>query len=337
LGGKKMGGKLIRFDWAMKKILRDKENFVILEGFLSELLKDDIKIIEILESESNKEREENKLNRLYKLNLVTCTETRQYLQRFKEKLTQEMYRNVTSNYIDILAKDKKESYIIFEIQVTKELDYLSRILFGVSKVISERLNQGLTYKNVKKVYSINIVYFDLGHGEDYVYKGNTIFYGLHKKDQLKLNEQQKKVYNYEKVEEIFPEYYILKVEQFDDETKDGLDEWIYFLKNEKVKDGSKAKGLKEAMDKLNVLSMDETEKRKYDRYLDEIHYEASMVESSYGIGKIEGKIEGIKEGIEKGIKEGKIKIAENMKSLGMDIEIIMKATELSREEIEGIR
>jgi hypothetical protein len=52
--------KLISFDWAMKKLLRSKANFEILEGFLNELLKDNIKILEILESESNKEDRKDK-------------------------------------------------------------------------------------------------------------------------------------------------------------------------------------------------------------------------------------------------------------------------------------
>ena len=47
--------QLVRFDWAMKRLLRQKDNFVILEGFLSELLGEDILIRNILESESNKE------------------------------------------------------------------------------------------------------------------------------------------------------------------------------------------------------------------------------------------------------------------------------------------
>jgi len=59
-----MPRKLISFDWAIKRILRSKANFEILEGFLSELLKEDIKIIEILESESNQEQKDDKFNRL---------------------------------------------------------------------------------------------------------------------------------------------------------------------------------------------------------------------------------------------------------------------------------
>ena len=59
-----MQRKLISFDWAIKRILRSKANFDILEGFLSELLFEDITILEILESESNQEQRDDKFNRL---------------------------------------------------------------------------------------------------------------------------------------------------------------------------------------------------------------------------------------------------------------------------------
>ena len=59
-----MAKKHIRFDWAAKKILRDKKNFGILEGFLSELLKEEIQIEGLLESESNQEEEDDKFNRV---------------------------------------------------------------------------------------------------------------------------------------------------------------------------------------------------------------------------------------------------------------------------------
>lgn len=54
--------KHIRFDYAIKRLLRQKDNFSILEGFLSELLYEDIKIQEILESESNQIDAEDKYN-----------------------------------------------------------------------------------------------------------------------------------------------------------------------------------------------------------------------------------------------------------------------------------
>jgi len=222
--------KLIRFDWAIKNILRSKSNFVILEGFLSELLRETIKINKLLESEANQETETDKFNR-----------------------------------VDLLVENSKGELIIIEVQNTSELDYLHRLLYGSSKAISENMNLGEPYSNIKKVISVSIVYFDLGHGDDYVYKGRTTFEGIHKKDKLELSTEQKKLFGDIQVEKIFPEYYLLKVNKFDKKTKDTLDEWIYFLKYEEIKDNFKAKGLKEAKEKLDVLKLPKKDQQKYQK------------------------------------------------------------------------
>jgi hypothetical protein len=173
-----MTKKLIRFDWAIKRLLRNKANFVVLEGFLSELLFDDIKIEKILESEGNQESEEDKYNR-----------------------------------VDILTQNSKNELVIIEIQNTYEIDYFQRMAYGASKAISENLNIGQSYSEVKKVISINIVYFDLGQGKDYIYKGTTNFEGLHEKDILELSHKQKETFAKKRVSDIFPEYYLIKVNQ----------------------------------------------------------------------------------------------------------------------------
>jgi len=56
-----MAKNLVRFDWAMKRLLRNKANFGVLEGFLSELLREDIQIDQILESEGNQDEENAKI------------------------------------------------------------------------------------------------------------------------------------------------------------------------------------------------------------------------------------------------------------------------------------
>ena len=128
------GRTYISFDWATKKMLRQKANFDILEGFLSELRDRAITILEILESEGNKETEDDKYNR-----------------------------------VDLLCKESNGEIIIIEVQFYLELDYFHRILYGISKVITEHLHEKQPYINVKKVISINILYFDLGEGHDYIY------------------------------------------------------------------------------------------------------------------------------------------------------------------------
>jgi predicted transposase/invertase (TIGR01784 family) len=285
-----MSKKLIRFDWAIKRLLRNKANFVVLEGFLSELLFDDIKIQQILESESNQETDDSKFNR-----------------------------------VDILTQNSKNELIIIEIQSTYEIDYFHRMAFGVSKSMSENLKLGQQYAEIKKIISINIVYFDLGQGEDYIYKGTTDFRGLHQKDLLQLSDKQKITFLKEKVSDIFPEYYLLKVNQFNDIAKDTLDEWIYFLKNSEVKDNFKAKGLKEANDVLDIMRLPEEENYGYNRYLDSLHLKAS--EAFTLKTEAEFKIR----------EEERNEITKNLIIEGFDNQFIQKMTKLTIEEIEKLR
>jgi predicted transposase/invertase (TIGR01784 family) len=281
-----MSKKLIQFDWAIKRLLRNKANFGVLEGFLSELLYDNIKIKQILESETNQETEDDKFNR-----------------------------------VDILTQNSKNELIIIEIQSTYEIDYFHRMAYGVSKSIAENLNLGQKYSEIKKVISVNIVYFDLGQGQDYIYKGKTDFKGIHQNDLLSLSPKQKQTFVKEQVSDIFPEYYLLKVNQFDDDTKDTLDEWIYFLKNSEVKDTFKAKGLKEAGEVLDIMRLPTNDQYGYNRYLDSLHLKASELFSLQTEA------------------EYKLKDSIAIKSIlkGLDNDTISEITELSIERIQELR
>jgi predicted transposase/invertase (TIGR01784 family) len=283
-----MSKKLIRFDWAIKRLLRNKANFVVLEGFLSELLFDDIKIQRILESESNQLSEDDKYNR-----------------------------------VDILTLNSRNELIIIEIQNTYEIDYFHRMIYGAAKALTENLNIGEPYSDVKKIISVNIVYFDLGQGQDYIYKGTTTFQGLRQKDTLQLSGRQKRTFNSIQVADIFPEYYIIKVNQFDDVAKDKLDEWIYFLKNSEVKDEFQAKGLAEAKEVLDIMRLDKEAQYGYNRYLDYLHLKASEALSL----KIEA---------EERIWQEKMNLAKLMLAEGEPVDKIIKYTGLTLEQLEQI-
>ncbi len=293
-----MTRQLIAFDWAMKKILRAKANFGILEGFLSELLFEDIRIQKILESESNQDTQDDKYNK-----------------------------------VDLLVENSKGDLIIIEVQNNREWDFISRLLYATSKVITENMSKGHGYIEVKKVICVSIVYFDLGQGEDYIYKGASSFVGMHTKDQLHLNEGEQKVYSYQTVQEIFPEYYIIKVNRFDETAKTSLDEWIQFLKTETIPENTQAKGLKEAKEALDVLKLDEESRRGYERYLENLRYEASTL----GLERKLGKIEGREEGIAKGRKKEKVDTAQKMLDEGFDIPTISKLTGIPHSDIEALR
>ena len=247
---------LVRFDWAVKRLLRNKANYGILEGLLSELLLDDIKIEAILESESNQNTGDNKYNR-----------------------------------VDLLVKDTKGELIIIEVQSSRVQDFLMRMLFGTAKLITDNMDIGMGYNKIKKIISLNIVYFDLGHGEDYIYHGTTSFVGMHKHDVLQLSAREQNVYKQQQIEKLYPEYYIIKVNQFDGLAKNGLDEWIYFFKNEEIKADFKAKGLGEAKKKLNILNFNKKELAEYESFIKDWHYENSLVVSNYESGRADERKE----------------------------------------------
>ena len=197
--------------------------------------------------------------------------------------------------------------------------------YGASKALTENLDLGQPYSEIKKVISINIVYFDLGQGKDYVYKGTTSFEGLHEKDILQLSRKQQDTFNKHNPSDVFPEYYIIKVNQFDGLAKDTLDEWIYFLKNSEVKDEFKAKGLQEAKDVLDIMRLDKESQYGYNRYLDYLHLKASEALSL----RLEAE--------EKVKKDKAVEIAKNLILLGLDNETIEKGTGLTIEQIVQLR
>ncbi len=290
--------QLVRFDWFIKNLLRHKVDFEILEGFLCELLKDEIKILkvlEIIESEGNKKNQLDRFNR-----------------------------------VDVLVKTSSGERIIIEVQNTKELDYLQRILYGTSKVVTENIIEGQAYKEIKRVISISVVYFELGQGTDYVYRGSLDFIGIHDNDKLQLSQEQIEFFDNKitKVDEIFPRYFLIRAQDFKGEINDALDEWVYFFKNAKVQGKVKAKGLDKAKKRLDVACLSETERKAYDKYLESLHDEASY--------KSQLDFEANKKAQE--IVEEKMEdVARSLITKGLDDDFIQETTKLSIEKIQEIK
>ena len=299
------GKNYIRFDWAIKRLLRNKADFGAVNGLLSCLFEKQIFITNVLESEGNQKDEDDKFNR-----------------------------------VDVLVEDENGEKIIIEIQNNYQVDYYHRMLYGVSKVVCDYLEKGDHYDKIKKIYSISIVYFELGHGSDYVYFGNTEFTGKHTKDTLELTPTQQTRYNRVKVGDIFPGYCLLRVESFNRIAATPLDEWIYYLKTTKIPDSFTAQGLDEIRKKQKIEDLPKDEQKAYYHHLDQKSYEEGVIEHNRSEAKIEGIAEGMEigktEGIEIGKAEGKIEIAKKLKTLGIPLDQISIATELSIEEIKKI-
>ena len=291
----------ISFDWALKHLLREKANHDVLEGFLSVILKKNIKIHRLLESEGNKEDPDSKTNR-----------------------------------VDLLAEDEKGDLLLIEVQGEPEQSYFQRMLFGASKLVTEYIESGENYEHVKRVYSINIVYFDLGQGEDCVYEGRTEFHGMTKGDLLELSPFQKQKFKADTISDLYPRYVILKVNDFNRWSRDSLDQWLYFLANTDIPEDADAPGLKEAREKLDLMRMGRDERIIYDRYLMDRAILRNTVDGARDEGKYEGFKEGIEQGMEKGRSDEKAETARRMKADGMSSEVIAKYTGLDLEVIDRI-
>ncbi len=281
--------KFVMFDWAAKRMLRDKANFGVLEGLLTVLFGEKITIDQILESEGNQNSRDDKFNR-----------------------------------VDIKAINSKGEIIIVEIQLTRELYYLERILYGTSKAITEHITLGRKYDSVKKVYSISILYFDLGKGSDYLYHGKTSFVGVHTGDLLRVNTKEEGVISMKAPENVFPEYFIIRVNEFNKIATTPLEEWIEYLKTGVIRENTTAPGLDEARKKLQYLNMTKEERMEYDSHIDAIMTQNDVLDTAKDEGRVAGRV------------EEKYKIAQNLKNLGAPIDMIVKSTGLSEDEISRL-
>ena len=272
----------IRFDWAMKHMLRDKANFGILEGLVSVLLGEEVKIDEILESEGNQESERDKFNR-----------------------------------VDIKARNSKGHIILVEVQLTRQLYYLERILYGVCKTITEHISIGDKYDQIKKVYSISILYCDYGRGGDYVYHGETRFKGIHTGNDLLVSTKEEGVIVQHLPREVFPEYYLVRVNHYNKIPESPLDEWMTYLKTGKIKEDTRVPGLQEVKKKLQYLSMTPQERSEYDAHMDSIMVQNDVLDTAR-------------------IEERQL-IAQNLISMGMTDEVISTATGLPADKVRTLR
>lgn len=276
----------IRFDWAMKRLLRNKANYAVLEGLLMTLLNEKVTILLPIDSTPYADDD---IPKHFRMNLL-------------------------------IANEKNECALV-EIQNNNEYAYYQHTLFGLSCQLTDFINrypQG--YGSIRKVYSVNIVYFSLGHGKDFVYHGKTEFRGIHEGDLLELSPFQRQTFKVDEVSQLYPEYYILKVNDFNRVAKSPLEEWIYYLNTGEVPDNAMAPGLETVKQQLQLDRMSKEDLKAYYRHLDNI----VILRDNIYTERAEGRAEGIQA------------TASNLKKMGMEVDFIMQATGLSRDEIERL-
>lgn len=279
----------IRFDWAMKRLLRDKANFQVLEGLLTALLGTKVRILNILESSSNRLTAHDK-----------------------------------SNTVDVKAENEKGEIFVVEVQNLFQMDFLKRSLYGASRAVTEQVSIGEDFRKIKKVYAVAIAYFDLGVGKDYLFHGTTHLVGVHTGEELGVSLDERDAYDSDVASDAFPEYWVLRVNEFDKFARTPLDEWMQYLKTGYIDDNTKDSGLIRAKEVLTFDAMSKDEQAEYRVYVNDLACQRDSINKAHNDGKAEGKL------------EEKLEIARNMKVKGYPTDVIADITTLTPEEIDKL-
>jgi hypothetical protein len=219
----------VSFEWAIRNVLCRKENYDVTEGFLNELLGRRVKVVSIVENECKDD----------------CS--------FDE-----------FNSVDIALLEENDETVMVKLQFYYEADCFRQMLFGASKTLVENIKPDVFYIQVKKVYSVSIIYSSQGYGTDYLYSGKASFTGMHNNKQLLLSPSQSKLYNGPEAGDMFPQYYILQINKFNSVPANTLDEWFYFLKHYDIQEGFSAMGLLKAYEVMDYNSLSLEERVNYD-------------------------------------------------------------------------
>ncbi|HEY9593216.1 MAG TPA: hypothetical protein VHE79_01970, partial [Spirochaetia bacterium] len=94
--------------------------------------------------------------------------------------------------------------------------------------------------------------------------------------------------------------------------------------------------IQEAVEMLRAWTKKDKARYTRDRRLEWEWVHNTMMVDARNEGLEEGRVEGRAEGRAEGIEKGTRETAKALKDLGVDVDVIVKATKLSRDEVEGL-
>jgi predicted transposase/invertase (TIGR01784 family) len=292
---------LVSFDYAIKYLLRDKGDYSIVEGFISALLKTigykDIKIIALLESESNKEEIDSK-----------------------------------RSLADVIVEDEDHNKYIIEIERNVTSSFIHKSCFNTSRLIVDNIAQRADYTEILKIFHISLLYFPIGSGAGAIYHGKTIIHEIETNERLSVHIENKETGAIFDATNILPEYFYISVPLFNDRLEKEIDEWLHVMKYDEIPRHYHSPYMKQVAEKLNILKMTPEERDTYLHYLKKVYSDRDALEAAEWKGVKKGR----REGREEGATYKAIEIAKNLLSQGLDVKTIALATGLSPEKIHDL-
>ncbi|MBH1988480.1 MAG: Rpn family recombination-promoting nuclease/putative transposase [Myxococcaceae bacterium] len=279
---------LISFDYAIKYLLKNQADYDIIESFLSALLATEgyppVKIKALIDPESQKEAKDQK-------------------------------RSIA----DLVVEDAHGVKYVVEIERSYTTHFAHKACFNTSRRMIDSLEQGQDFTQIKKVFHISLLYFEVPQMNHALAFGKTI---IHERDtqnpvSLHLSANGSKdldIYN------VFPEYFFVCIPKFNDEIRSEIDEWLYMAKHEQIRPDFQSRGMEKVSERLQILKMTDVERRDYWRYLKQSASEQDYYLCAEAKGRAEGKVE----------------TAIKLLKLGLDKSLIAAATDLVLEQIEQL-
>jgi len=284
---------LISFDYAIKYLLKDKGDYSIVEGFISALLKTigykSVKIVALLESESNKEDSKSK-----------------------------------RSLADVIVEDEDHHKYIIEIERSVKDSFVHKSLFNTSRLIIDNLAQREDYTQIVKVFHISLLYFPIGSGNGAIYHGKTIAHEVETKERLSVhikNQESGEVFD---ATDILPEYFYISVPLFNDRLEREIDDWLHVMKYDEVPQNYHSPYMAQVAEKLSILKMTPEERANYSYYQKKLYNDRDELQAAVNKGKAERNIEIAKNLLSQGIDANTISLA-----TGLPLEEVLKLSSAS--------
>ena len=249
---------LVSFDYAIKYLLKDKGDYSIVEGFISALLKTrgykDVKIVALLESESNKEDSKSK-----------------------------------RSLADLIVEDEDHQKYIIEIERSVKDSFIHKSLFNTSRLIVDNLAQRIDYTQILKVFHISLLYFPIGNGNGAIYHGKTIIHEVETNDKLSVHIKNQETQEVFDATDILPEYFYISVPLFNGRLEKEMDDWLHVMKYDEIPENYHSPYMAQVAEKLSILKMTQDERNRYMYYQKKLYNDRDELQAAEARGREEGR------------------------------------------------
>ncbi len=226
--------------------------------------------------------------------------------------------------VDVRCRDNHGRQFIVEMQMHWTTSFMQRVLLNASKAYVRQLDYAHTFSKLEPVYALNLV-------NDIFQPDKEEYYHHYQIVNIADTDQQ-----IEGLEFIFIELPKFKAKNITEKKLQVL--WLRFLTeiNESTRyapdDLLEIPEISEAIENMRTSAFDRAELERYDKYLDSIRVETTLMYEKFE----KGKTEGLEEGRAEGEQHKALKMAFKMIAKGISLKEIMDITELPESTIQKL-